>query len=119
MRLTALIALLVLSGCVRHIVRNEATYTAEIYASIARQNEAADALIVAAEAARDAGDTAACARYAEPALLIQASAEIQGYRALWLAGLPYPGGDGEDPGAIPDPEPVSSVCGDAVEVPHE
>lgn len=115
MRRIALLALLMLAACPKHIARNEATYTAEIYAAIARQNEAADALLEAADSAKEAGDLDACARYAQPALLIKATAEIQGHRALWLAGLPYPGGDGTDPGAAPDPEPVSTVCGEGVE----
>lgn len=112
MRLFLAIALVLSLGCPRHVVRDSATYTTEIYASVARQTEAASALLIAAEAAREAGDLEACARYAEPALLIQASAEAQGYRALWLAGLAYPGGDGTDPGVAPDPDPVSTVCGE-------
>ena len=114
MRRILFLAFLCVAGCSRHIVRNEVTYTTEIYASVARQTEAADALLDAAKAASDAGDYDACVRYAGPALLIVSAAEIQGYRALWLAGLPYPGddGSGEDPGAPPDPEPVSTICGE-------
>jgi len=90
----------VVTGCgPRRIVRDAATYTAEILAAVERQQEAMDALWIAADEARSAGDLDACRRYAAPALLIEAKARAQGDRALWLAGLPYRKADG----TLPEP----------------
>jgi len=117
-----IVALVVgLASCTRYAVRDATTYSAEVAASTARQEEAADALLVAAERAREAGDLEACEEYAAPALLIEAAARQQGNRALWLAGIPYldpetgqlpPKGEKQpDPGPSPDPRPVAAVCG--------
>ena len=110
------------SGCATtDVVRDGKTYTAEIVASLLRQNAAAKELKVAAIASKELGDNKACERYARPALLIEAKAQAQAYRALWLAGLPYPKADGsipedgeeqDDPGVAPSPEPVSTLCGE-------
>ncbi len=102
------IAFVLLAGCGgKHVVRNASTFQTEVLASLARQEEAASALFAAADKAKAAGDTEACVEYAGPALLIDASAQSQAFRALWLAGLPYPV-DGEMPPTNtkqPDPGP--------------
>ncbi len=115
MRLSSLILIVVLCGCTRYAVRDARTYAAETAASVARQEEAADALLTAAARARAAGDVVACREYAEPALLIEAAARRQADRALWLAGLPYGDTTGRrvkqpDPGPSPNPRPVAAVC---------
>lgn len=112
---------LVLAGCPAHtVLRDAATFQIETMAALARQEEAAGALRVAAVAALEQGDRASCVLYAEPALLIEAAAQAQAYRALWLAGLPYPTEDGSMPPegtAQPDPGPstkapaASTICG--------
>lgn len=120
MRLSLLF--LTLTACAHRLVVREApTYTLETAATVARQEEAAEALLEAAEVASEAGDWAACTRYAAPALLIEATARPQANRALWLAGLPYPdpetgetparGTEQPDPGPSPAPRPVTDVCG--------
>lgn len=122
--LLCLSALLVLPACAtRYAVRDSTTYATEVAATVARQDEAADALFVAAERAKEAGDWRACAEYAGPALLIEASAQVQANRALWLADLPYPdpetgeappvGTEQPDPGKSPSPRSVVDVCGPA------
>lgn len=95
-----------LSSCVATIARNRDTYTVEVYASLARQQEAAAQLFRLAEDARVAGDTARCAEIAAPALLIEQYADNQAKRALWLAGL-----TAADPGEPPEARPISAVCG--------
>ena len=114
MRLILVSALLLAAACAPKVLRDPATFQAETMASLARQQEAATALL---QAAIEAPDEATCAAYAEPALLIKAKAQPQAYRALWLAGLPYPTSDGseppdeqEDPGVGPEPDAVASVC---------
>ena len=108
-------------GCVHNkVVRDRSTYTVEIFASLARQLEAAEALFGAAEAANAEGDDEACAQYAAPALMIEAKARSQAFRSLWLAGLPYPKADGtmpvegevqDDPGPSSRRRPVAVICG--------
>ena len=107
----------VVAGCPKQqtIVRDGDTFTIETLASLARQEEAAAALRFAATEAATNGDMMACTLYAEPALLIEAAARPQAYRALWLAGLPYPGGpeDGSaqpDPGPAPETENTTTIC---------
>lgn len=102
-----LIALL-LAGCPKKkVIRDAATFRLEVEAALARQLEAAEALRDAASAASDRGDFDACVRYAEPALLIEASAAIQAKRALYLAEL-----ESEDPGPSQPIADVSTICGD-------
>ena len=104
------------AGCAKTVIRNSLTFQAETMSALKRQEEAAVALRAAAEAAKERGDQEACEKYAGPALLIEASAQAQAYRALWLAGLPYPTDatpvDGElpDPGPSAEIAPVSSIC---------
>jgi len=101
------------------VTRDNNTYTAEIISSLKRQEFAALELFRAASVADGVGNFESCSRYAGPALLIEAKAKAQAYRALWLAGLPYPKDDGTlpeegesqpDPGVAPAPKPVTSVC---------
>ncbi len=107
-------------GCGPKVVRDPGTYTVEILAALLRQQEASAALHDAAREARVRGDYDACVMYAEPALLIDASAQAQAYRALWLADLPYPAGpDMEqhnktqpDPGPSKAVEPPNTLCGE-------
>lgn len=110
-----LILALAVSGCkAKRVFRDADTFTAETLAALARQEEASAALKEAALAAAAAGDLDTCVRLAEPALLIDVSAKVQAYRALWLAGLPYPAsGEGPqaDPGEPPAPRPADQFCG--------
>lgn len=109
-----------LSGCAHRVVRDASSYTAEIVSSLSRQEAAEKALLEAAGAAREAGDFELCVSYATPAFRIQARAEAEAYRALWLADLPYPvngelpdpKASQEDPGEAPafDPGAVESFC---------
>lgn len=107
------------TGCAtvpNRIVRDSQTYSAEIYAGLVREREAAAALIVAAEAALEEGDSEACVTYASAALTIEAYAENAAYRALWLAGLPYPDSNGElpsDPSAEQEDPGAPSAARDA------
>jgi Flp pilus assembly protein TadD len=116
--------LLEVAGCAtvpKRVVRDSQTYTAEVLSSLARETEAKGALLIAADFAIEAGDETACLVYAETALTIEAYAENQAYRALWLAGLPYPTSDGvmpldlseeqEDPGMPPAPRDPIDFCG--------
>jgi len=113
------------SGCAHtRISRERDTYTAEVFAGLQRERAAADALMLAAEAALQADDIPACRAYSEPALVIQAKAQPQAFRALWLAGIAYPLEDGslpeegveqEDPGAAPPVLSVDEVCPDLPE----
>ena len=113
--------ILVFCGCPSPgtVTRDADTYVAEILAGLARESEAADALMLAAESALEAHDSELCAVYAGPALLIEAKARPQAYRALWLAGIVYPEADGTippegteqaDPGPSGSVESVMSVC---------
>lgn len=95
-----------LAGCGHKIVRDADTFHVEVMAAQARQTEAMRALLEAADAALMRGDREACERYARPALLIEAFAENQAQRALYLAGL-----IDEDPGPSPTQRPVAAVCG--------
>ena len=118
-------ALLLSSACAHHhVVRDSSTFAIEVASSLARQTEAAEALRNGAELALAGGDRELCAELAEPALLIEAAAEVQAHRALWLAALPYPvvaddgsltvpdvGTEQPDPGPAPDPDPVDTICG--------
>lgn len=100
--------ILVLLGCGgKKIIRDADTFHVETMAAVARQKEAAVALHAAATAARNAGEWDLCVAYVKPALLIDAYAEAQAARALWLAGLL----EGEDPGPSPEPKPATNVCG--------
>jgi len=96
----------------KRVIRDTNTYTAEILAGLQREQEAATALFAAADKAMAAGEEESCREYAKPAILIQAKAKAQAYRALYLAGLPYPLPDGSlpDPKATqPDPGPGPAV----------
>ena len=96
-----IVALLLACGTLpKRINRDTQTYTVEIFAGLQREEKAAEALLKAASAAAKRGDLEACEDYAAPALLIQTKAQKQAYRALWLAGLPYPNKDG----SVPDPK---------------
>ncbi len=108
-----------LAGCPRQIIRDASTYTAEIVASVQRQHEAMNALFIAAETARLDRDLEKCKLYAHPALVIEAKAQAQGDRALWLAGMPYVNPDGSipekgeeqpDPGVSPALRDIEEVC---------
>jgi len=116
----AIIVVLLLTGCPKKtVVRSSASFYVETLAALARQEEAAISLHHAAAEAKSRGDRAACELYAEPALLIDASARAQAHRALWLAGLPYPAANGTtpprgtkqpDPGPATKPAAVSTLC---------
>lgn len=113
--ITIIATTIALTGCPKAVVRDATAFQIETMAALKRQEEAASALREAAIIARDRGDHEACVRYAEPVLLIEASAKAQAYRALWLAGLPYPvdnptEGEQPDPGPSAEPAPVSSIC---------
>lgn len=99
--------ILLLTSCAA-VSRGQRAYTVEIYAALARQEEAAQALFVAAEAARLAGNHEACVKYATPALLIEQYAANQAHRALYLAGLEEADPGEPQPGRTPD-----AVCGNA------
>ncbi len=106
MRITLL--LVGLTACTKgKIIRDAGTFRIETEAAVARQVEAAAALRDAATAAKAAGDWDACVKYAEPALLIETAAAMQGQRSLYLAGL-----EETDPGASPDPADSTTICGD-------
>ena len=110
-----------LGGCVGgKIIRDGQTYTAEVISGLLREQAAAKVLLEAAAAAKAAGNVETCAKLAKPALLIEAKANGQAYRALWLAGLNYPKADGSvpaegekqaDPGPTGAPADVATVCG--------
>jgi hypothetical protein len=123
-KLKATIVVIILAltvGCTTgKIVRDSQTYTAEVMSGLLREKLAAKHLLEAAKAAKAAGDTAKCEAYAKPALLIQAKAQGQAFRALWLAGLNYPKADGSipksgeeqaDPGPTGSVASVATVCG--------
>tara|TARA_R110002020_G_scaffold194133_3_gene394726 strand:+ start:3103 stop:3543 length:441 start_codon:yes stop_codon:yes gene_type:complete len=100
----------------KRVIRDTQTYTVEILAGLQREKDAAAALFEAADAARDAGHEEACRLYVHPALVIQVKSQPQAYRALWLAGLPYPNPDGSLPDPKekqPDPGAASSLQEDA------
>jgi len=120
-----LVCLLSCATLQHSVVRDAPTYTVEILATLQRQEDAADALRDAASYARENGDVERCILYAEPALMIDAYARSQAYRALWLADLPYPNPDGSlpepgeeqpDPGPSAALEPVTVLCPDEDEV---
>ena len=106
-------------GCAtvpKRVIRDTQVYTLEILAGLQREQEAAQSLFEAADAARDNGDQPTCRIYVQPALVIQAKAKPQAYRALWLAGLPYPNADGSlpEPGETqPDPGAAPALSNDA------
>ena len=110
---------ILIAGCAtlpKRVIRDRDTYIVEILAGLQREQEAATALLSAADAARGLGDEIACRVYAQPALLIQAKAQPQAYRALFLAGLPYPNPDGSLPDpkdTQPDPGPAPKLGEDA------
>jgi hypothetical protein len=106
-----LILVLLAAGCA-HVVRDTNTYTLEVHAALARQEEAAAALRKYAERAAAAGDNVACEELAGPALLIEATARPQASRALFLAGLSYPGAPKPptDPGPPPAVQPLTTIC---------
>ncbi len=81
----------------KKITRDTTSYVAETLAGMQREEAAAVALLKAARAAWDADDEFACTEYAAPALKSLARSRPEGYRALWLADLPYP-----DPVLWPD-----------------
>mgnify|MGYP003128538106 FL=1 len=115
MRLTgAIVALFLVTGCAhkQQVRRDANTYVAEVLAGLQREKEAAAALHLAAQDAVDRGEMDQCLQYAAPALVIDAKAQPQAYRALWLAGMPYPLEDGSLPAAgqeQPDPGPAGLV----------
>jgi hypothetical protein len=126
MTLTRTLTLILLAsltyGCAtvpKRVVRDSSTYTAEVLASLARQEEAAAALLDAAHLV----PVEHCQATVAPALLIEATAQRQAYRALWLAGLPYPLEDGslpdpktpqEDPGGAAIVVDAEAYCNDVV-----
>jgi len=111
MRLTLpLIGFVFCLGCVpKKVMRNAETYTAEIAASLSRESDAAQALLVAAKKASTLEE---CIFYAKPALVIQTYAQVQHYRSLWLAGLPYPTEGTSTLSEQPDPRPITLVMPD-------
>jgi hypothetical protein len=122
---TIVVAIMValLGGCclTGKVARDAKTYTAEVFGNLLRQKAAAKMLFEAAEAAKAAGDVEACQGYARPALVIEAKAQGQAYRSLWLASLPYPLEDGtipaegvkqDDPGVTGSPRAMVEVCGE-------
>lgn len=106
-------------GCVRQVRRDANTYAAEVLAGLQREKAASASLHSAAQDALNRGASAECLEWVHPALVIDAKAQPQAYRALWLAGLPYPNPDGSlsepgeeqaDPGPSgPTAEP-DAVC---------
>lgn len=115
-----IVALFLVTGCAHKQVRRDAsTYVAEVLAGLQREQEASAALHVAAQDALERGSVNQCVEYMAPALVIDTKSQAQAYRALWLAGLPYPLQDGslpeegqeqDDPGpAGPVPAP-DTVC---------
>jgi len=117
---TIVVSIIAITGCCGSgkVVRDSKTYAAEVMASMLRERSASQRLMEGALAAKARGDNTACERLAAPAMVIQAKAQRQAYRALWLAGLPYPAADGSvssgaeqaDPGPSPAPKSVDSVC---------
>lgn len=102
-------------GCAtipNRVIRDSQTYTLEILAGLQREKDAASVLFEAADAAKDSGDAATCQIYVHPALVIHTKAQAQAYRALWLAGLPYPLEDG----SLPDPKDEQDDPGAAQKV---
>jgi len=87
----------------KRISRDTLSYIAETLGSVQREEAAAKELLRAARTAWQAGDEFACTAYAQPALASLARARAEGYRALWLAGLPYPDAARwpEEPGHVP------------------
>jgi len=99
----------------KRVIRDTQTYTLEILAGLQRESEAASALESAAVLARDAGDAELCQQFYTPALTIQVKAQAQAYRALYLAGLPYPQEDGSvSTEAQDDPGPARTIEADEV-----
>ncbi len=96
----------------KRVVRNTDTYIAEVLSALQRQEAAPATLFSAADQARGVGDVELCEKYLRPALVIEAHAEAQAYRALYLAGLPYPEGSGgipDQPRNQPDPGPSATI----------
>lgn len=99
----------------KRVIRDTQTYTLEILAGLQRESEAASALEAAAVLARDAGDAELCQQFYTPALTIQVKAQAQAFRALYLAGLPYPQEDGSvSTEAQEDPGPARTIEADEV-----
>ncbi len=106
--------------CQRRAAQAEAGQGGIVRKENESSSEGPDASPKAAKAAKAAGDRVKCVAYAKPALLIQAKAQGQAFRALWLAGLNYPKADGSipksgeeqaDPGPTGVPASVDTVCG--------
>ena len=102
----ALIAVL-FGGCAPKVLRNANTFVVEQIAAEKRQIEAAEVMLEYAERFAAVGDVHSCIKLAGPALLIEAAADRQSSRALYLARLLD-----EDPGPSPEPRPVTAICGD-------
>ena len=87
----------------KKIQRDTTSYVAETLAGIQREEAAAMTLLVAARHAWAVGNEAACTEYAAPALKSLTRAQAEGYRALWLADLPYPDAERwpDEPGHVP------------------
>lgn len=116
-RLLALAFLL--PGCGGYVARHGPTIAAETLGAAARELEQAAGLRDAASLALSYGDRARCEHYAALALRSEAVALPLARRSLYLAGLPYPGAEGDDssdPGPAPEPAAVDTICG---EVPAE
>jgi hypothetical protein len=113
--LASIVAASIVAACAtlpKNVVRKTDTYIAEVLSALQRQEAAADALFAAADQAHADGNVELCAEYLRPALTIEAHARAQAYRALYLAGLPYPEGSGgipDLPARQPDPGPSEAV----------
>lgn len=93
------------TGCAHRVATDAASYSTMIVTQLSRQEQAAVALLEAADAVKAEGDGDACLRYAEPALRIQHRAEAEARRALWLAGLHYPDAEGNLPESKREEQP--------------
>ncbi len=94
------------SGLPKNVVRRTDTYIAETLSALQRQEAAAEALRTAAASARASGDSESCEDYLYPALVIETTAQPQAFRALFLAGLPYPSDQPTQPQADPGPPEI-------------
>ena len=91
-----------LFACGSVVIRDADTFKLETAAALARQQEAATALRSAIAAADSREE---CLQYAAPLAVIDAYAENQARRALYLAGLAS-----EDPGPSPTLSAPDSYC---------
>ena len=99
MRPFALIAVLLLVGCPKMVVRQGDVYEAEVAWNQAAMAQAAELLKEGATERLEAGNPAGCVKMAEVALVLEARAPWHSAMSLHLADL------GKHPG---DPPPVPS-----------